>query len=97
MLFRSLEAFDGDETRKLVDCLSIFPKEMENASKELAPHAVTSYAYNLAGFFHAFYNTCRILGEAPHIEAGRLALTEAVRIVLVRCLALLGVSAPEKM
>jgi arginyl-tRNA synthetase len=31
------------------------------------------------------------------VEAGRLMLAEAVRIVLVRCLTLLGVSAPERM
>jgi arginyl-tRNA synthetase len=93
----SLEVLEGEETRKLVDCLAVFPKELRNASKDLAPHAITQYAYNLAGCFHAFYNTNRILGEAPHIEAGRLLLAEAARIVLARCLALVGVSAPERM
>jgi arginyl-tRNA synthetase len=91
------EVFESDETRKLVNCLAAFPGEMLRASKDLAPHAITLYAYNLAGCFHAFYNTNRILGEAPHIEAGRLMLAEAVQIVLARCLALVGVSAPERM
>jgi arginyl-tRNA synthetase len=93
----SLEALSGEETRKLIDCLAAFPKEMENASKELAPHMITIYASKLAGCFHSFYNANRILGEEPHLEAGRLMLAEAVRIVLVRCLALLGISAPERM
>ena len=93
----AIEVFEGDETRKLVDFLAVFPKEIENASRELAPHAITNYAFHLAGFFHSFYNVNRILGEEPHIEAGRLMLAEAVRIVLERCLVLLGVSAPERM
>jgi arginyl-tRNA synthetase len=93
----SLDVFDNEETRKLVDCLALFPKEMANASKDLAPHSITNYAFNLAGCFHSFYNTNRILGEAPQIEEGRLMLVEATRVVLARCLALLGVSAPERM
>ena len=92
-----LDIFEHEEARKLVDSLAVFPKEIENASKELAPHAVTTYAYALAGCFHSFYNTNRILGESTDIEAGRLMLAEAVRVVLSRCLKLLGVSAPEKM
>jgi arginyl-tRNA synthetase len=93
----SLEVFADGETRKLVDCLASFPREMESASRDLAPHAITTYAFNLAGCFHSFYNTSRILGEAPPVEAGRLMLAEAVKIVLARCLGLLGVTAPERM
>jgi arginyl-tRNA synthetase len=93
----SPELFEGEETRRLVNCLAVFPQEMENASKELAPHAITNYAFNLAGCFHSFYNTNRILGEAAPIEAGRLLLASAVRRVLFRCLSLIGVSAPETM
>jgi arginyl-tRNA synthetase len=91
------EVFAGDEARKLADCLASFPREMESASRDLAPHAITTYAFNLAGYFHSFYNTSRILGEAPPIEAGRLMLAEAVKTVLARCLGLLGVTAPERM
>ncbi|MDR1379205.1 MAG: arginine--tRNA ligase [Synergistaceae bacterium] len=93
----AIEVFNNEETRKLVDCLALFPKEMANAAKDLAPHSITSYAFNLAGCFHSFYNTNRILGEAPRIEEGRLTLVEATRVVLARCLILLGVSAPERM
>ncbi|MDR1621133.1 MAG: arginine--tRNA ligase [Synergistaceae bacterium] len=92
-----LDALAGEETRKLVDCLAAFPREMENASRELEPHAITIYVSKLAGYFHSFYNTNRILGAEPNLEAGRLMLAEAVRIVLGRCLALLGISAPERM
>ena len=89
--------FEGEETRKLVNYLAAFPQEMENASKELAPHYITAYAFNLAGFFHSFYNANRILGEPAPVEAGRLLLASAVKTVLARCLALMGVDAPERM
>jgi arginyl-tRNA synthetase len=88
---------NGEETRRVVSCLALFPQEIANASMDLAPHAITTYAYNLASCFHSFYNTNRILGEAIEVESVRLMVAEAVRIVLRRCLALLGVSAPERM
>ena len=52
---------------------------------------------HLAGEFHRFYNSCRIKGEAPEVLAARLKLSDTVRAVIANCLALLGVSAPEKM
>ena len=55
------------------------------------------YLITLAGEFHRFYNACRIKGEAPEVLSARLKLADAVRAVIANCLALLGVSAPEKM
>ncbi|MDR1742030.1 MAG: arginine--tRNA ligase [Synergistaceae bacterium] len=93
----SAEVFADRDARALLDSVSAFPAEIDGASKDLAPHVLTAYALSLAGRFHAFYNTNRILGEAPSMEAGRLALVEAVKVVLSNCLRLLGVTAPEKM
>ena len=89
--------FDNREAQALAETLATFPVEMAGASADLAPHVVTAYALNLAGAFHSFYNTNRILGESTEVERGRLRLAEAVRIVLATCLGLLGVSAPERM
>lgn len=89
--------FDNREARALAETLATFPVEMAGASADLAPHMVAAYALNLAGAFHSFYNTNRILGESAEVEHGRLRLAEAVRIVLATCLGLLGVSAPERM
>ena len=89
--------FDNKDARALAETLAVFPVEMAGASADLAPHMVAAYALNLAGAFHSFYNTNRILGESAEVEHGRLRLAEAVRIVLATCLGLLGVSAPERM
>ncbi|NLL37314.1 MAG: arginine--tRNA ligase [Fretibacterium sp.] len=89
--------FENEEARRLADCLASFPREMQNASEGLAPQMLTAYAELLAGCFHSFYNTNRILGEELEMEQGRIILAEGTRIVLRTCLDLLGVSAPERM
>ena len=89
--------FENKDARALIDALAEFPREVEAASRDLAPQVLTGYALSLAGIFHSFYNTNRILGEAPEVELGRLKLAEAARAVLASCLGLLGVSAPERM
>ncbi|MBQ7262668.1 MAG: arginine--tRNA ligase, partial [Synergistaceae bacterium] len=89
--------FDDQDARALADALALFPREVEAASRDLAPQTLTGYALSLAGAFHSFYNSNRILGEAPEIELGRLMLAEAARVVLASCLELLGIGAPERM
>ena len=61
------------------------------------PHAIAFYLRALAGEFHSYYNAERILVEDETLRAARLALCAAVRQTLANGLALLGVSAPEKM
>ena len=92
-----MNLFEDEAARALADCLALFPREVENASRDLAPQMLTAYAGLLAGAFHSFYNTNRILGEPEAVELGRLSVANAVRIVLRTCLKLLGVSAPERM
>jgi len=51
----------------------------------------------LAGDFHAWYNAEKFLVDDEATKHARLALADATRIAIVNGLALLGVSAPEKM
>lgn len=84
---------EDDLLRKLAE----FPDEVAQAAEKREPHRLTVYARDLATLFHAFYTRCRVLGEEPPLTAARLALCEAARRVLANALALLGVSAPERM
>ncbi|MBR1418142.1 MAG: arginine--tRNA ligase [Synergistaceae bacterium] len=96
---------DNKEARELANILAEFPKEAASASRDLAPQVITDYALNLAGAFHSFYNTNRILlslededkDQDKELELGRVKFICAVRMVIARCLNLLGVSAPERM
>ncbi len=74
-----------------------YPDIIESAARELAPHILAFYLKDLAGEFHSYYNAERFLVEDAALARARLALALAVRQVLRNGLALLGVTAPEKM
>lgn len=61
------------------------------------PYRLTVYLQELSECFHKFYDLHRVLGVEPALEAARLALIEAVRIIIAAGLDLLGVSKPETM
>lgn len=81
----------------LVQRLAAFPDMLADAARELAPHAVAFYLRDLAGDFHAFYNADRVLVDDEAVKGARLALLAATRQVLRNGLAVIGVSAPQKM
>jgi arginyl-tRNA synthetase len=82
---------------RLAKEISRFPEEVEKASSALEPHRIAFYASNLAEAFHSFYNSQKVLGEAPDLMNARLMLVEASRVTISNALKLLGVSAPERM
>jgi arginyl-tRNA synthetase len=92
-----LESLAGEREAALMQRLGEFPELVASAARELAPHAVAFYLRSLAGEFHSYYNAERILVEDQATRMARLALCAAVRQVLANGLALLGVSAPERM
>lgn len=81
----------------LMQRLSEFPEIVEAAAHELAPHMVASYLRDLAADLHSFYNDNKILIDDQALKLARLALIKATQQVLQNGLALLGVSAPDKM
>jgi arginyl-tRNA synthetase len=79
--------------RRLAD----FPDELSLAARELAPHRVTFFLKELAAEFHSYYNAEQFLVDDPVLRRARLALVVATGQVVRSGLAVLGVSAPEKM
>ena len=78
--------------------LSELPEAVANACVDRAPHRVTTWVRDLAGAFHGFYHDCYVIGDVPpELTQARLWLVEAARVGLAIGLALLGVSAPERM
>ena len=74
-----------------------YPDVVEDAARELAPHLVAFYLRELAAEFHGYYNATRILVDEEPVKLARIALITAARQVLHNGLAVLGVSAPERM
>ncbi|PGV49500.1 arginine--tRNA ligase [Bacillus sp. AFS037270] len=75
-----------------------FPAAVGEAALKRVPHRITNYILELASAFHSFYNADKVLdSENPARTKARLALVKSVQITLKNALALIGVSAPEKM
>ena len=85
----------------LLRALGEFPRIVRSSAELNAPHRVARYLEELAGVYHRFYDACRVLpgdnGPEPELTTARLWLCEATRTVLANGLALLGVSAPDRM
>ena len=81
----------------LMQRLAEFPQVVQGAARDLSPHEIAFYLRDLAADFHSYYNAERILVEDAALAKARLALCAATRQVLASGLALLGVSAPERM
>jgi arginyl-tRNA synthetase len=77
--------------------LAEFPDALQRALTELGPHQVAFYLRELAGELHSYYNAERVLVDDVSTKMARLALMQATRQVLRNGLALIGVSAPNKM
>jgi arginyl-tRNA synthetase len=83
---------------ELLKKLGEFPQAVGEAAVKRVPHRVTNYIMELASTFHSFYNAEKVLdSEQPERTKARLALIKTVQITLRNALALIGVSAPEKM
>lgn len=78
--------------------LAQFPSMIEAAAAARAPYKVANYIHQLAQLIHEYYAATKIIDrENPKETASKLALMKSCRIVLRNALALLGVSAPDKM
>ncbi len=86
---------------ELLRALAEFPRVVTAAAQLREPHRVARYLEDTAGSYHRFYDNCRVLPmgdeEPSDLHRARLLLVAATRTVLANGLALLGVSAPERM
>ncbi|MAK55238.1 MAG: arginine--tRNA ligase [Pusillimonas sp.] len=81
----------------LLQRLAEFPATIALAAQELAPHHIAFWLRDCAADFHAWYNAERVRVDDESLKIARLRLAQATQQVLAEGLALLGVSAPEKM
>ncbi len=109
---RMLEQWTGDEASlanvdlspltapteaALLATLAAYPEMLARAQAELGPHQVAFYLRDLAANLHSFYFAERVLVDDEALKQARIALMVATRQVLRNGLALIGVSAPNKM
>ena len=81
----------------LLATLAAYPETLARARAELGPHQIAFYLRELAANLHSFYFAERVLVDDEQLKRARVALMVATRQVLRNGLALIGVSAPDKM
>ncbi|MCK5509496.1 MAG: arginine--tRNA ligase, partial [Desulfobacterales bacterium] len=82
---------------QLMKIMSRYPEIVRCSAENMEPHRITYYLMNLASAFHSYYNKHRVLTDEAELTFGRLYLVVAIKKIIRNGLALLGVSAPEKM
>ena len=96
-----LDLLSHDKEGTLIRNIGEFPRVLQSAAALREPHRVCRYLEDLAGDYHRFYDSCRVLPQGDEepgdLHRARLALCEATRQVIANGLAILGVSAPERM
>ncbi|MEI8028859.1 MAG: arginine--tRNA ligase [Comamonadaceae bacterium] len=92
-----LTPLQSPQAQALMLLLAKYPEMLSAAAQDFAPHDVTFYLRELAACYHSYYDAERILVDDPIVKRARLALVAATAQVLQNGLAVLGVSAPQKM
>ena len=92
---------DHEREAALLGVIGELPRVVGAAAELREPHRVARYLEELATAYHKFYDACRVLpmadAELEPINVARLWLCGAARQTLANGLAMLGVSAPERM
>jgi arginyl-tRNA synthetase len=90
-----------DDERELALLVAEFPEVVARSAKSREPHQLAYFLMDACRAFHGYYSrnkaTARVIGDDKVTTQSRLALVAALQLVLRNGLALLGVSAPERM
>ncbi len=87
----------NESETKLIKKLSEFPDVIAHSAKDMRPHYVCNYAYDLATAFNNFYQFNPVLKADEATRDFRLTLVESTTQVLENSLKLIGIQVPEKM
>tara|TARA_B100000427_G_scaffold320352_1_gene319595 strand:+ start:29 stop:1582 length:1554 start_codon:yes stop_codon:yes gene_type:complete len=83
--------------KQLLHTCSLFYDVVWDATRSFMPYKLTQYAYQLARSFHLFYEACPMKTASELDRQRRLSIVFYTKDILAQVLALLGVSAPNKM
>ena len=85
------------EERELLRILGQFPDVVKGAAEAQEPQRIPTYLAQVAAAFHQFYHQHRVVTDDVELSRARLLLARGTQQVIANGLALLGVSAPERM
>ncbi len=94
---KNLHLLVEKEEINLIKILAGFPEQVQKSAATCHPHVIFTYLMSLASAFHVYYNRHKVITADSSLSQARLCLVMAVKKVIRNGLALLGVSAPERM
>ncbi len=83
--------------RHMIKTISEFPEIIINAGRDMRPHYIANFCYELSTKFNEFYQFLPVLKEKGKIRDSRIALVKAVSITLKNAMNLLGMEVLERM
>ena len=91
------ENYNFEAEKNIILQLLAFPEVVKTAARDLEPHKISKYLYDLAREMNRYYEKTRV-ADAPEIEkSARLTLLKKVSKTFENGLDLLGIEIPEKM
>lgn len=91
------EYLNLEKTKAICLLLLQYPSVIEEVATKRIVHKITHFINELAYLLHSFYNDEKIITDNQEETNEKLTILNAIRIVLKDALALIGVSAPDKM
>lgn len=92
-----INVLQSDQETHIATELAKYPDIVARAALAYEPHQIAYYLKDLAHALHSYYNASQFIVEDDRVRQARLTLISAVQQVLQNGLAIIGVSAPEKM
>ncbi len=92
-----LKLLNTPEERELILHIAALTDEIIASAKAYDPARMTHYVMELATKFHKFYSVCRVKGIEEPLMQARLTLCRSTATVIENVLAIMKVTAPEKM
>lgn len=89
--------YDYEAEKPVIAKLLEYPDVVRHAARDLEPHKVATYLYELAREMNRYYEMTRIVESEDNEKAARLAVLQKVSHVFTHGLSLLGIEVPTQM
>ena len=91
------ENYDFEAEKNVILQLLAFPETVKMAARDLEPHKISKYLYDLAREMNRYYEKTRVSDASEIEKSARLTLLKKVSKTFANGLDLLGIEVPEKM
>ena len=88
---------DNETAYNILNKLYEYKDVILSAGKKKQPHLIAKYCYDLASLFHSYYGQEKMITEDETYTKERIALLNAIKIVLNNALDLIGILPREEM